>query len=109
MSKPDWKGLQSQFAAAHASTGIKLEDWCEQQGLNYNTARRYIKKPAHNSAQKKTAQKPAQKSQKTPPALEKLARKTAQKKRKARSGKIRLLRRIVRAGKPARYVLPRES
>ena len=79
MSKPDWKGLQSQFAAAHASTGIKLEDWCEQQGLNYNTARRYIKKPAQNSAQKKTAQKPAQKSQKPPPALEKPAKKTAQK------------------------------
>ncbi|QQN36622.1 terminase small subunit [Rahnella aceris] len=75
MSKPDWKGLQSQFAAAHASTGIKLEDWCEQQGLNYNTARRYIKKPA----QKKTAQKPAQKSQKAAPAQGKPATKTAQK------------------------------
>lgn len=40
MSKPDWKGLQSQFAAAHASTGISPKDWCEQQGLNYDSARR---------------------------------------------------------------------
>lgn len=53
MSKPDWKALQSQFAAAHASTGIKLKDWCEQQGLVYDTARRYIKKSAQNNAQKK--------------------------------------------------------
>lgn len=50
MSKPDWKGLQSQFAAAHASTGISQKDWCEQQGLNYESARRYIKKPAQSSA-----------------------------------------------------------
>lgn len=35
MNKQDWKGLQSQFAAAHASSGIKLEGWCEQQGLSY--------------------------------------------------------------------------
>lgn len=60
MSKPDWKELQSQFAAAHASTGIKLKDWCEQQGLVYDTARRYIKKSAQNNAQKKTAQVIAQ-------------------------------------------------
>jgi hypothetical protein len=75
MSKPDWKELQSQFAAAYASSGISPKEWCEQQGLNYESARRYIKKPA----QKKTAQKSAQKSQKAPPRLEKPARKTAQK------------------------------
>lgn len=51
MSKPDWKALQSQFAAAHASTGIKLKDWCEQQGLVYDTARRYVKKSAQIVAQ----------------------------------------------------------
>jgi phage terminase small subunit len=67
MSKPDWKELQSQFAAAHASTGIKLKDWCEQQGLVYDTARRYIKKSAQNNAQKKTAQNVAQKPEKSAP------------------------------------------
>lgn len=83
MSKPDWKGLQSQFAAAHASTGISPKDWCEQQGLNYDSARRYIKKPAQSSAQKKTAQKPAQKSSGITPVLEKPAKKSAQNKQKA--------------------------
>lgn len=67
MSKPDWKELQSQFAAAHASTGIKLKDWCEQQGLVYDTARRYIKKSAQNNAQKKTAQRIAQNPDKAAP------------------------------------------
>ncbi|WP_324028594.1 terminase small subunit [Pantoea sp. JZ2] len=67
MSKPDWKALQSQFAAAHASTGIKLKDWCEQQGLVYDTARRYIKKSAQNNAQKKTAQVVAQNPDKAAP------------------------------------------
>ncbi|WP_342656835.1 terminase small subunit [Pantoea sp. RSPAM1] len=56
MRKPDWKLLQSQFAAAFASTGISPREWCEQHGLNYDSARRYIKKNvAKKNAQKKTA------------------------------------------------------
>ncbi|CAD6037017.1 terminase small subunit [Escherichia coli] len=64
MAKTDWGALQSQFAAAHASTGVKLKDWCEQQGLVYETARRYIKKPPKNAQteMRKSAQKTAQKS-----------------------------------------------
>jgi len=68
MSKPDWRELQSQFAAAHASTGIKLKDWCGGQGLVYDTARRYIKKSAQNNAQEKTAQVVAQAPDKAPTA-----------------------------------------
>ncbi|MCX2442368.1 terminase small subunit [Citrobacter freundii] len=60
MAKPDWGALQHQFLAEHAKSGISPKDWCEAQGLNYATARRYIKKP---SAQ--TAQKPAQKKMRT--------------------------------------------
>ncbi len=56
MAKPDWGTLQQQFLAAHAKSGISPKEWCEDQGLNYATARRYIKKPAAQSAQK-TAQK----------------------------------------------------
>ena len=56
MAKPDWGELQQRFLSDHAATGVSPKDWCEAQGLNYATARRYIKKP---SAQ--TAQKPAQK------------------------------------------------
>ncbi|UNM05570.1 hypothetical protein H4O05_09955 [Citrobacter freundii] len=53
MAKPDWGALQHQFLAEHAKSGISPKDWCEAQGLNYTSARRYIKKP--------TAQKAAQK------------------------------------------------
>jgi len=51
MAKPDWGVLQSRFLSEHAKSGISPKDWCEAQGLNYSSARRYIKKtPAQNSA-----------------------------------------------------------
>ncbi|QIX97446.1 terminase small subunit [Cedecea sp. FDAARGOS_727] len=58
MAKPDWGALQDQFLAEHAKTGISPKDWCEAQGLNYASAKRYIKiaNGAANS-QKKTAKK----------------------------------------------------
>ncbi len=52
MAKPDWGTLQQQFLTEHAKSGISPKEWCENQGLNYVTARRYIKKPAAQSAQK---------------------------------------------------------
>lgn len=60
MAKPDWGELQQRFLSEHAATGVSPKEWCEAQGLNYATARRYIKKP---SAQ--TAQKPSQKKVRT--------------------------------------------
>ncbi|HDT4649380.1 TPA: terminase small subunit [Citrobacter freundii] len=60
MAKPDWGELQQRFLSEHAKSGISPKDWCEEQGLNYTSARRYIKKPtAQKTAQKKvrTAQK----------------------------------------------------
>ncbi|EPJ0400934.1 terminase small subunit [Providencia rettgeri] len=53
MAKPDWGTLQQQFLTEHAKSGIPPKEWCEDQGLNYATARRYIKRPAAQSAQKK--------------------------------------------------------
>ncbi|WP_312293122.1 terminase small subunit [Atlantibacter hermannii] len=63
MAKPDWGGLQQRFLSEHAITGISPKDWCEAQGLNYATARRYIKKPAAQNAQK-SAQKNVRNAQK---------------------------------------------
>ncbi len=60
MAKPDWGVLQQRFLSDHAETGVSPKEWCEAQGLNYATARRYLKKP---SAQ--NAQKPAQKKLRT--------------------------------------------
>ncbi|EBL3323395.1 hypothetical protein D4T62_10640 [Salmonella enterica subsp. enterica] len=60
MAKPDWSGLQQRFLSDYAATGISPKEWCEAQGLNYTSARRYIKKPAaQKNAQiemRKTAQ-----------------------------------------------------
>ncbi|EJD6506538.1 terminase small subunit [Providencia rettgeri] len=52
MAKLDWGTLQQQFLTEHAKSGISPKEWCEDQGLNYATARRYIKRPAAQSAQK---------------------------------------------------------
>ncbi|MCR1298396.1 hypothetical protein [Enterobacter kobei] len=60
MAKPDWGELQQRFLSEHAKTGISPKEWCEAQGLNYSTAKRYIK-IANGSAnsQKKIANKTA--------------------------------------------------
>lgn len=60
MAKPDWGVLQQRFLSDHAVTGVSPKEWCEAQGLNYATARRHIKKPTAQSAQK-----PAQKKLRT--------------------------------------------
>lgn len=59
MAKTDWKALQAQFEHDHEKYGTGAKEWCEAKGLNYASARRYIKvrKTAHNdTAHLKTAQ-----------------------------------------------------
>lgn len=51
MAKPDWGELQQRFLSEHAATGVSPKEWCEAQGLNYATARRYIKKPTAQTGQ----------------------------------------------------------
>lgn len=60
MAKPDWGALQDQFLAEHAKSGISPKDWCEAQGLNYASAKRYIKVTNYRAnSQKETAKKSA--------------------------------------------------
>ncbi len=63
MSRPDWGALQQEYIAGYTRSGISPAAWCEARGLNYATARRYIKKPPKNAQAelRKTAQKSAQK------------------------------------------------
>ena len=75
MAGMDWGAMQRQFLAEHAKSGISPKDWCKLQGLNYATARRYIKKKTKNaqtemrkSAQKKSAQTAHSHSEKKPKA-----------------------------------------
>ncbi|HAV1782394.1 TPA: terminase small subunit [Enterobacter hormaechei subsp. steigerwaltii] len=69
MAKPDWGELQKRFLSEHAATGVSPKEWCEAQGLNYATARRYIKKPSAQTAQK-SAQKKVRIAQKEQSANE---------------------------------------
>lgn len=60
MAKPDWGALQHQFLAEHAKTGISPKDWCAAHGLNYSSAKRYIKVTTYGAnSQKKSANKSA--------------------------------------------------
>lgn len=57
MAKPDWGALQDQFLAEHAKTGISPKDWCQAQGLNYASAKRYIKVTSYGAKSQKEAAK----------------------------------------------------
>jgi len=52
MAKSGWGVLQKRFLSDYAATGVSPKEWCEAQGLNYATARRYIKKPNTQCARK---------------------------------------------------------
>lgn len=64
MAKPDWGALQDQFLAEHAKSGISPKDWCEAQGLNYATAKRYIKVTNYGANSQKGSAKKSANSQK---------------------------------------------
>lgn len=59
MAKLDWGALQHQFLAKHAKTGISPKDWCAAQGLNYSSAKRYIKVTTYGANSQKSANKSA--------------------------------------------------
>ncbi len=64
MAKPDWGALQHQFLAEHAKKGISPKDWCQAQGLNYASAKRYIKVTSYGAKSQKEAAKKNANSQK---------------------------------------------
>lgn len=64
MAKPDWGALQDQFLAEHAKTSISPKDWCEAQGLNYASAKRYIKITNYGANSQKVVAKKSANSQK---------------------------------------------
>lgn len=51
MAKTDWTQLNAEFLQEHAATGISAKDWCDSRGLNYNSARRYLKSRGQPPAQ----------------------------------------------------------
>ncbi|WP_224055538.1 hypothetical protein [Vibrio penaeicida] len=61
MAKTDWAQLQTQFERENRENGVGAREWCEQHGLNYHSARRYIK--VRKSAPCKSAQTGRQSAQ----------------------------------------------
>ncbi|HIF9075571.1 TPA: hypothetical protein ACX6QU_003387 [Photobacterium damselae] len=54
----EWAQLQQRFLRDHALTSIGVKAWCRAQGLNYQTARRYIKlRAASTPSEQKSAPK----------------------------------------------------
>ncbi|MGY6037779.1 terminase [Aeromonas sp. AE23HZ002T15] len=51
MTKTDWAQLNAEFLQEHEATGISAKDWCDSRGLNYNSARRYLKSRGQSPAQ----------------------------------------------------------
>ncbi|MBM7070885.1 hypothetical protein JQC92_02365 [Shewanella sp. 202IG2-18] len=51
----NWAELQTRFLIEHEKTGISAKDWCALNGLNYQTARRYIKNTKASDDQKAKA------------------------------------------------------
>ena len=64
MAKTNWEQVAAQYAAAHAKTGISAKDWCEKIGINYQSARRYLKSRGQSTDKPDTFQDAAEIAQK---------------------------------------------
>lgn len=64
MARTNWDQVAAQYAAAHAKTGISAKDWCEKIGINYQSARRYLKSRGQSPEQPDTFQAAAEIAQK---------------------------------------------
>lgn len=57
MAKKDWNALQIEYIKSYAKTGVSVMEWCRKKGLNFASAKRYIKKPETAFAQMEEIQK----------------------------------------------------
>ena len=80
MAKTDWDSAAKLFAMENERTGISVQDWCERNGLNYQSARRYLKTRGQSPSSKKDSRVQApngkSKSSKTAQTAQKPVRKT---------------------------------
>lgn len=79
MTKTDWEAVAKLFALENERTGISVQDWCEQNGLNYQSARRYLKSRAQSVTTSKTSRTAAQSSTKKPKKNAQTAQKSVRK------------------------------
>lgn len=64
MSK--WDDLRTLFEAEHKERGLSVKEFCDEQGINYDTARRHIKMPR---AKLKKAPETSDKNNKSKPGV----------------------------------------
>lgn len=57
MARKNWNALQIEYIKSYAKTGVSVSEWCRKKGLNFATAKRYIKKPETAFAQLDEIQK----------------------------------------------------
>lgn len=79
MAKTNWQAVAEQYELDRIKTGISAKEWCEQRGIKYASARRYLKSRGQSPDESATFQAAAQIAQKK-------LRKTAQKGAIAQSG-----------------------
>lgn len=79
MAKTDWDSAAKLFAMENDRSGISVQDWCERNGLNYQSARRYLKTRAKSSTKSKTSRTAAQSSTKKPKKNAQTAQKSLRK------------------------------
>jgi hypothetical protein len=80
MARKGWDELQARFLADHHETGIPPKDWCEREGLNFASAKLYIKIAGYKSAnsQKKSPKKTANSQSSKKPEAQQPKRTTSQ-------------------------------
>lgn len=77
MGKTDWNAIAELFAIEQEKTGISAKDWCDANGYNYQSARRYLKTRGQLEQQKKTAQTAQKKMRKPEKSAQKTMRKSS--------------------------------
>lgn len=62
----DWNAINQLFQIEAERTGVSANEWCEQNGYNYQSARRYLKTRAQSATTSKTSRTATQSSNKKP-------------------------------------------
>lgn len=75
----DWNAINQLFQIEAERTGVSAKEWCEQNGYNYQSARRYLKTRAQSATTSKTSRTATQSSNKKPKKNAQTAQKSLRK------------------------------
>ena len=64
MAKTDWSAVAAAYERDKSKTGISAQEWCEKRGINYASARRYLKSRGQSPDKPDTFQAAAEIAQK---------------------------------------------